>query len=204
VFDLAGEVGTSVGSEIVVCEPAATPLIELNPPLLPSTEEPGEVAIASASWAVTPRPVQQPDTPPGDLVTFVSSFLADRGIDDAAPQVTQYLTVDIDGDGADEEILVAKRVPANLNGTADSYSLVIMRKQLDVEPATLIVAYSQGVSDSIYVVSHFVSSVLDLNGDGELEIVVDGRYYEGSFSSVYEYIDDDLGLIEVLTAACGA
>jgi hypothetical protein len=204
VFDLAGELGTSVGSEIEICEPAGTPLIELNPPLLTSAEAPGEVAITGASWQVAPRLVDQTASPPPDLVDFASQFLADRGLEDPAPDVAQYLTVDIDADGSDEEILVAKRIPPNLNGTADSYSLVIMRKQLDVEPAILIVSYSQGTSDSIYVVSHYVVAVIDLNGDDQLELVIDGRYYEGSFTSVYEYIDDDLGLIEVLTGACGA
>jgi hypothetical protein len=162
------------------------------------------VAITGASWQVAPRLVDQTASPPPDLVDFASQFLADRGLEDPAPEVAQYLTVDIDADGSDEEILVAKRIPPNLNGTADSYSLVIMRKQLDVEPAILIVSYSQGTSDSIYVVSHYVVAVIDLNGDDQLELVIDGRYYEGSFTSVYEYIDDDLGLIEVLTGACGA
>jgi hypothetical protein len=79
-----------------------------------------------------------------------------------------------------------------------------MQKQLDVEPGTIIVAYSQGVADNAYVVSHFLSAVVDLSGDGKMELVIDGHYYEGNFTAIFEYINDDLGVLEVLTSGCGA
>ena len=204
VIDLEGEVGTSVGSEVVICEPAGTPLVELDPPLVVTNDEPSEIAITGATWNLFPRPVEQPDTLPSDLVDNAVSFIEDRGLSDPEPQVTQYLRFDLDGDGIDEEVIVMSRLPENLLGNAASYSLVMMRKQLDVEPADLIVAYSQGVDDNPYVVSHLVSAVADLNGDDRMELVVDGHYYEGNFTSVYEYIDDDLGLLEVLVSGCGA
>ncbi len=58
VIDLDGEVGESVGNEITVCEPAGTPLVELDPPLLVTSEEPSEIAVAGANWNLTPRPVE--------------------------------------------------------------------------------------------------------------------------------------------------
>lgn len=204
VIDLAGEVGTSVGSEIMICEPAGTPLIELDPPLAVTNDEPSEIAITGATWGLLPRPVEQPDTPPTDLVGNAVSFIEDRGLSDPDPQVSQYLRFDLEGDGTDEDVVVMSRLPEDLFGSAASYSLVMMRKQLDVEPAYLIVAYSQGVDDNAYVVSYFVSAVADLNGDDRMELVVDGHYYEGNFTSVYEYIDDDLGLLEVIVSGCGA
>ncbi len=204
VIDLEGLVGESVGDEITVCEPAGTPLVELDPPLLVTSEEPSEIAVANANWNLTPRPVGAGASPPADLIAEGVAFIEDRGLADPNPNVAQYLTFDLEGDGTDEELLILNRLPEGLIGNADAYSLVLMRKQLDIEPATLIVAYSQGVADNPYVVSYFVSAVADLNGDDKMELVVDSHYYEGNGTSIFEYRDDDLGLLEVLASGCGA
>lgn len=204
VIDLDGVIGESIGNEITLCEPAGTPLVELDPPLVVTSEEPGEIAVAGADWNLTPRSVATGASAPADLVAEGAAFIEDRGLSDPSPNVAQYLIFDLEGDGTDEELLVLNRLPEGLIGNADSYSLVLMRKQLDIEPATLIVAYSQGVADSPYVVSFFVSAVADLNGDDKMELVVDSHYYEGNATSVFEYRDDDLGLLEVLASGCGA
>jgi len=204
VIDLDGIVGESVGSEAVICEPAGTPLIELNPPLLVTHEGPGEIAVAGANWNLTPRAVETASEAPSDLIAEGVSFIEDRGLSDPEPNVAQYLTFDLDGDGSTEEALVLNRLSGGLIGNANSYSLVIMRKRLDVEVEPLIVAYSQGVADNAYVVSYFVSAIADLSGDGKMELVLDSHYYEGNGTSVHEYIDDDIGLLEVLASGCGA
>jgi hypothetical protein len=47
-----------------------------------------------------------------------------------------------------------------------------------------------------------VNALVDTNGDGVLEIVVFGQYYEGSWSSVYRVRGTQVE--EVLTCGCGA
>jgi hypothetical protein len=49
-----------------------------------------------------------------------------------------------------------------------------------------------------------LSAVADVNGDGKMEIVFESGYYEGSSSILVEYVNDDLGPINVLSAGCGA
>ncbi|MFQ5558174.1 MAG: hypothetical protein ACE5GB_11800 [Acidimicrobiales bacterium] len=48
------------------------------------------------------------------------------------------------------------------------------------------------------------AAVADLNGDGRMEIAYTDQYYEGSSTIVVEYVDDDLGPVEVLSVGCGA
>jgi hypothetical protein len=204
VVDLGGVLGTAIGSSLEICEPSQTPIIALDPPLPVGYTEPGAVAIAAATWNPVPRTVGRDTTPPPDLVEEAMDFIASRGLSDPDPAVAQYLTFDLEGDGVEEELLVVRRIPDNLFGNAESYSLVMMRKTLDIEPAILVLEFSQGAADNAYVVSHVVTAVIDLNGDDKMEIVVDGHYYEGSGTTAWEYVDNDIGTVAALSAGCGA
>ncbi len=75
---------------------------------------------------------------------------------------------------------------------------------IEGEWQTALLETSVGASDNPYILSHSVAAVADLNGDGTMEIVVDAVYYEGSGTTAYEYIDDDLGPQPVLGGGCGA
>ena len=48
-----------------------------------------------------------------------------------------------------------------------------------------------------------VAAVADLNGDGKMEIVVNGTVWEGAFLQAWEYVNDDLGPVDVLSCGCG-
>jgi hypothetical protein len=47
-----------------------------------------------------------------------------------------------------------------------------------------------------------VAAVLDLNGDGKLEVIVDSAYYEGGQTTIYRCQPDKIE--EVLSVECGA
>ena len=204
VVDLGGIAGSATGSSLGICEPSQTPMIHLDPSLPVGHTEPGAIAITGASWNVVPRAVTTDGVAPADLVAEGTSFIESQGLSDPEPIIAQYLTFDLDDDGAEEELLVIRRIPQDLFGNADSYSLVLMRKLIDVEHGTLVIEFSQGAADNPYVVFHSVTAIADLNGDDRLEIVIDGYYYEGSGTSAWEYVDDDLGTVAALSAGCGA
>jgi hypothetical protein len=204
VIDLGGIAGSATGSSLRVCEPSQTPIIHLDPTLPVGHTESGAIAITGASWNVVPRAVITDGVAPADLIAEATSFLESRGLSDPEPVIAQYLTFDLEDDGAEEELLVIRRIPQDLFGNADSYSLVLMRKLIDVEDRTLVIEFSQGAVDNPYVVFHAVTAIVDLNGDDRMEIVIDGYYYEGSGTAAWEYVDDDLGTVAVLSAGCGA
>ena len=204
VVDLSGVTGTAVGSSLQICEPSQTPMIALDPRLPVGHREPGAIAVTGASWNLVPRSVNPDGTAPPDLIEEAVNFIAGRGLSDPDPAVAQFLTFDLDGNGVEEELLVVRRIPEDLFGNEDSYSLVMMRKMLDVEPATLVIEFHQGAADNAYVVLHAVTAIADLNGDDKMEIVIDGYYYEGSGTTAWEYVDDDLGIVAALSAGCGA
>lgn len=49
---------------------------------------------------------------------------------------------------------------------------------------------------------HRVAAILDLNGDGIMEIVLFGRYYEGDWLTAFQV--DREGIVEIFSSGCGA
>ncbi|HSL25631.1 MAG TPA: VCBS repeat-containing protein [Acidimicrobiia bacterium] len=203
VVSLDQPITTAVGGAATLCEPSATPIIAFSPPLPGDHRQPGAIAVL-ADWELRPQQLSVGGEVPAQHQAAVIDVVGLLGIDDPAPTITQFITVDLEGDGGTEIVLVAKRVPDDLLGGVGDYSVALLRKQIDGEWRTATLESSLGVADNIYVVSHTIPAVVDLNGDGKMEIVVDGHYYEGAGTAAYEYVDDDLGPQVVLSGGCGA
>jgi hypothetical protein len=59
-------------------------------------------------------------------------------------------------------------------------------------------------ADNPLVNAYSIGAVADLNDDGKMEIVISSAYYEGLGVEVFEWIDDDQGLVSQITQGCGA
>ena len=85
-----------------------------------------------------------------------------------------------------------------------SYSIVILRRVVDGNVQTKLVAgevYAkpdESVAPNVYN----LAAVLDLNGDGKLEVIVHSFYYEGGQTTIYRCQPDKIE--EVLSVECGA
>jgi hypothetical protein len=203
VVGLDQPIATAIGSGVTLCEPSQTPVIVFDPQLPGDHRQPGAIAVL-ASWDVRPRALSLNGEVPDEHHHAAIEVISSIGIDDSDPPITQFVSVDIEGDGTDELVLVAQRVPDDLIARPGDYSVVLLRKSIEGEWQTAVLETSAGVANSPYVLSHTIPAVADLNGDGKMEIVVDGHYYEGAGSVAYEYIDDDLGPVAVLSGGCGA
>jgi hypothetical protein len=193
----------AVGGAVSLCEPAGSALMAFDPPLPGEFQAPGALAIL-ASWPVRPYEVTVDPTAVAEHRQAVIDFLGGNNIDDADPPITQHITTDLEGDGAFEVVLVAKRVPDDLFGSADDYSLALLRKQIEGEWQTAVLEFHTGSADNAYILSHSIAALADLNGDGKMEIVIDAAYYEGAGTVAYEYVNDDLGAVVALGGGCGA
>ena len=192
----------AIGSAPRLCEPSLTPVLDLDPPLPGDFGDAGAIAVVS-SWELRPSPTAVVEELAEVHHAAVIEVLEPLGIL-SEPDVYQQLVVDLEGDGTDEVIIVARHVADDVIARPGDYSVVLLRKSIDGEWQTAILETSLAEPNSPYVLSHSVAAVADLNGDGKMEIVVDAVYYEGAGSVAYEYINDDLGPQSVLTGGCGA
>ena len=200
---------TTGGPQVTVCEPLDNPGVELaNSAVLGDFPGPFGVAI-SAPWALVPHLVEQVEDD-GTYAGFASNLLASRGLSVPNPVIKQLLRVDLEGDGVNEVIVVAEYI-ANSPGlfaSVGDYSIAFMRKVVAGEVQTAIlgeaVVTEVAPGEIPFILSYGVGAVADLNGDGKLEVVLSETYYEGAAVGVWEYIDDDLGPVNVLSVGCGA
>ncbi len=155
---------------------------------------------------VRPYEVELLSTSIQAYIDATSSLLQSRVTGTPEIDVDQVIRTDLEGDGVDEVIVAASTMPDDpLETEADDYTILYLRKLLDGDVETAILGVHVAEEEGPFGwVTFQVAAVADLNGDGLMEIVVGGNVWEGGFLQVFEWIDADLGLIEVLECGCGA
>jgi FG-GAP repeat len=205
-----GEVkgGKPKPSEEEVCSDVLT--VSLSP-------EPDKGAIAlAAPWNALPRKPKLVDSTQKVYVDAVRDFLKTKGIDEPKVKIDNILRVDLDGD-SEEEVLISatnyfeKDEGAPMRSPAGSYSMVLLRRVVSGKVETQLVegefypkAYQNGTDDDASFNApnaYRVSAVLDLDGDGKMEVVVASQYYEGGATTIYRC--NPKKVEELLSVACG-
>lgn len=171
-------------------------------------KQPGGVGIGDArTWNPLPREVEMRYNDDSVYRRFVREVLDKNGLKKAKVKIEQLFRVDLDGDGRDEVILTASSYGGivSTNAKANDYSFVLLRKIVDGKVKSIIIAeeYIKNNTDFGAPSRYEIASLIDLNGDGKMEIVMFGEYYEGSGASVYEVTNDGISEVKILEAGCG-
>lgn len=204
VYGVTGDVGTvqvlKVDTQNEPCPDR--PVVKLRPAKL------AKVAVAfAASWNPLPRKPKSVDAKAQQHAEFVRQFLREQGFRDPIVRISQIVSVDLDGDGQDEFVISATHYK---NGdeipdesSANTYSFVMVERVIEGKTKTELLDgefYPEAKADS--APNRFeIAALLDLNGDGKIDIVVRSAYYEGDEITVYEY--QPSGVKKVLSVGCG-
>jgi hypothetical protein len=168
----------------------------------------GVIALAG-SWNALPRipKVQDPTQPVYQKA--VADFLIGKGIRAPKVKITKIMRIDLDGDGQEEVLISATNyftkdgsVPSNT--VAGSYSCVLLRRVVGDKVVTQLVDgefYPKAATFNAPN-SYEISAVLDLDGDGKMEVILDSGYYEGGGTAVYSVSGKKPR--QVLLIGCGA
>ena len=190
VFGLTGEIGKATGgkpkpADAEVC----ADMLEVS---LSSKSNDGVIAL-SAPWNALPRKPQIADPTQQVYVDAVREFLESRRMSDPKVKITRILRVDLDGDSEDEVLINATNyftadgdVPLD-TAAPGSYSIVLLRRVVAGKVQTEVIASELYVKDESSASNLYeIRGVLDLNGDGKLEVVVHSHYYEGAETTIYD------------------
>jgi hypothetical protein len=195
-------------AEEEVCSDVLTVSLSPNP-------DKGAIALA-APWNALPRKVQILDASQQVYVDAARDFLRTKGIDKPKVKLESILRVDLDGDGEEEVLISAtnyfeKYEGAPMRSPAGSYSMVLLRRLVAGKVETQLVegefyskAYQNGTDDDASFNApnvYKVIAVLDLDGDGKMEVVVASQYYEGGATTIYRC--DPKKIESLLSVACG-
>lgn len=177
-------------------------------------------AVGNASWNPLPRPVKSLSANNVVYNAAIADLLKENGIAKPKVRILQVLKTDIQGDGKDEVFISATYFTANKNGPSienapmyarkGDYSLVAFREVINEKAVTKLVTGNifektppspePGMPPPAPFEYH-INAILDLNGDGVMDIVIDNTIHEGIGAEIFAMKD---GKFEFVTyCGCG-
>jgi hypothetical protein len=126
----------------------------------------------------------------------MKDHLIDFGLENPETTVKQTIKVDLEGDGIDEELIYADN---KIEGTFEEVkkgdnALLIFRKYVDGKAIDQMLDYNIITEEpeypSPYRLLYNVMNIVDLDGDGVMEAIVNNQYYEGFGWSIYKLKDN--------------
>jgi hypothetical protein len=166
-----------------------------------------ETIAVGGSWEALPRVIAEADPLAPVYEQAIVDLLKTNGITATEANVTRVVQVDLEGDGTDEAIILASRnIPVEgsiASVTAGDYSLVVLRKVVNgtMQTISIIADYYPKTQTFAAPYEYKLLGLLDLNGDGQLEIIIHGAYYEGAATEAFSIAGTQAQ--QVLGAGCG-
>lgn len=205
-YSLTGELGAALGSP-------PHPLSEKGDPchktlavsFATSPKSTGGLVAVGGAFNALPRVPRLLSTAQQAYKDAAAAILKQKGIARPEVRLTQVIRVDLEGDGSEEVLVSATHYAKGLSASASpgDYSLVFLRRVVGGKVVTDLIevdSFPKGLEFGAPG-EHRVGAVLDLNGDGVMEIVLFGRYYEGDWVAAYRIERDTV--IKIFSTGCG-
>jgi hypothetical protein len=164
------------------------------------------VAVLGTKEEVQPFLPKDTETLPADsaeVATILRAYLNDGGIVEPKLTVTQALRVDLDGDG-EKDLLINAADTLRENTRKGEYSVLLVRKKTRIGPQTLELSSDiilEDIEEPSPLWENTVAGIVDIDGDGVMEIVVYGAYAYGDGWQVMKVRDSEVEM--VLSCGCG-
>lgn len=208
VSNLAGETAVVLGENTEACfDGQVGPSIDVT---VAAPEPPGfgynAVAVQEPTWPLKPRPVAVTATAPDTYRALGEAAFAEEPVDASQGDLEQLVVADLDGDGSDEALASFEFIQpsAGPGAPGDLAALLLIDVETRTAETVLLSAVDQDAdAETFPIIERYrVLDVADLNGDGQMELLVHAWYYEGAAVIVYTF--DGNELTQVLAAGCGA
>lgn len=186
-------------------KPKHNPLVEVGPEFgitftpAPQSREP--VVAVGGTWKATPR---QPRLLTENLQPYIAAaaeILKSKGITDPQVNLTQVIEIDLDGDGVKEVLVCARRFTmAHLSDVLNDgdYSLVFLHRRVGETTRNILIEgqfQTASLKEPGLALTWRVVGLVDADGDGVMEMVVNYTYYEGGGARLYKVKGDKVELL---------
>lgn len=171
-----------------------------------------EVAVG-CSWPALRRTPRRESTDQFIYRNVIRDILRQHGIRNPTVHINEALRVDLDGNGAKEVLISATHYASDASGSgqipghstkAGDYSIIVLRKIVRGRVQDILLDGEFYIKSSPFAApnTYRVIGVLDLKGDGKMEIITHASYYEGDSVEVWQVTGNRVR--SVLGAGCGA
>ena len=142
-------------------------------------------------WNALPRIPVEPAI--ADFPTYTAAagdWLAAQGMSVPSPMtLTGVRRVDLDGDGTMEAIISATRLSDAIlhDAAAGDFTIVLLYRETASETILLAGDLYPAARSMVFPRVYSLSSILDLNGDGRMEVIVHYDLFEGDGTKVFSF-----------------
>lgn len=147
-----------------------------------------EIIGINAPWNPRPRRVTILKSSSKLYVNAVAAALKSKRLRRAMPRIKRIVSVDLDGSGSETILIEATTRRFDSVGesgkTPGKYSCILIGKMQSGTLKTSVLVGAFG-GESIYE----LSNVLDLNGDGKMELIIGGQGYEGGGIDIFSFVN---------------
>jgi hypothetical protein len=192
LYSLTGPVGTGVVSEIVPPEYPCDDIVGVNISPLPAGED--DIIGVNGAWNAQPRLPKIQSTGQQEYRTIVSNYVKAAGIRRPTVTIFQLLRVDLDGDGTEEVLISANssEKPSIYMSRGD-FSLVLLRRVVQGKAQTVPIVsevelktHEDPFQTGSWHHKETVAAILDINGDGVMEVITTYQSVYDGGKSVYD------------------
>lgn len=213
VYDLTRKVGVRTGDRPTPPDTNSCPETYYVKNMVAGENEADLIAVGG-DWNALPRVPKVESTRSVVYRAAVAEVLKRHGIRSPQVNILKVLRIDLDGDGTDELLISASRVKKMSyvdsiasDSNAGDYSVVLLRKVIKGKVETIVLDGEYhpkaGRDDNQGPPNEYkLTAVLDLNGDGRMEVIVEGGYYEGDWKTVYAI--NGRKAVNIFGCGCGA
>jgi hypothetical protein len=154
------------------------------------------IGLKDATWNPQPRVPTAFSPQSATYKAAVTEFLKTKGLRRSKPVIAALWQIDLEGDGV-AEVLIEAHSPnfdkvVSMDGPlkAGDFSVILLRRVVSGKPQmTMLLGEIYKKAEAATPNRFALSHVLDLNGDGKMEIVVEWNYYEGGGANVIQMVN---------------
>ncbi|WP_105619878.1 hypothetical protein [Vallitalea okinawensis] len=200
IYGLNGYIGEGVGKKPILQKDEAWEPVKIYIKCKEELTNDDYIALNSNYNAMPRIPIMQSNESK-TYKEIVKEILMNNGMDESIPiNIIQNIKIDLEGDGVDEVIVMAENVSSSagyqLNNT---YSILFVRKIIDNEVKTMFIAKDIVATDEDYVESiamtYEIKSIVDVDADGIMELLVKFTYYEGYGYRLYKFENEEMNSV---------
>ncbi len=155
-----------------------------------------------AKWNPVPRSVAKLDNNSAAYLQAVGEVLKANGLPNSKPKIEEIYKTDLDGDGTDEVIILATNYTRKeYTVETGGYSFAMVRQIVNGKVANIVLGGDFITDEAVAENTYELSGIVDLDGDGKMEIVMFSAYYEGAATQAFK-IENGVAKV-VLETECG-
>lgn len=159
-----------------------------------------ELVGISGDWDVMPKIPKEIMLPNKEIYDSVCEVLGDEFVQVNEPTIIQAYEIDLDNDMIDEQIIVAENLKQNWSYMQNnSYSLIFIRKIINGEYENIFLARDilndDANEEEILSVFRRIRGILDIDGDGEIELLIESSSIDTTVYSIYDFKNTQIYLL---------